>query len=404
MGVYNIDGHDLIDMRAVLHFLPYGADGRSLTLCGIRHAYDDEKIPFAEEYIFHKLGGSDYKLYSGRTFNDIQVIGEVPFDPNLYVYGVSPKDGRIICGKREDKGLLYVYDRTNTTALFSSASRKPYGWLYTSGIEFIRDGDTEYCVFAEYAHTPSQDGLYVWRGKYPYTSEEDWQTVFYQQLSTNDETVGSIRHFHLVRRDPWTNVLYLASGDNPNQINWWYSTDYGEGWKLLFNNTNVGWEEHVGRCCNIVFTAEAAYWASDRDINHCLNSIERDSTTGVLNPSTRKRLCSLPEGQATNSVCLCEYPHGIFMFDRIDAYSEGRAHWNDPEITLTFYSLDKNELKQVGKVKKASGWGGHRGKCYTNYTSGQEVRPAMGFSSDTPCIFSFVGASDKIGTVFYEII
>ena len=35
-------------------------------------------------------------------------------------------------------------------------------------------------------------GFYGWRGKSLYTSVKDWQTVFYQQLSTNDEPVGSI--------------------------------------------------------------------------------------------------------------------------------------------------------------------------------------------------------------------
>lgn len=33
--------------------------------------------------------------------------------------------------------------------------------------------------------------------------------------------------------------------------------------------------------------------------------------------------------------------------------------------------------------------GGHRGKCYTNYITRQENRPAMGFSVDTPCLFIF---------------
>lgn len=283
----------------------------------------------------------------------------MPFDPDLYVYGISPKDGRVICGVREDKGTLYVWDGTTATPLFENAPRKPYGWLYNTGIEFIQNGSTEYCIFAEFAHTPSQDGFYVWRGKYPYTSEKDWQTVFYQQLSTNDETVGSIRHFHLVRRDPWTDVLYLASGDNPNQINWWYSTDYGENWDMLFNNSNVGWEEHVGRCCNIVFTDEAAYWASDRDINHCLNSMERDSSTGVLSPLTRKRLCALPEGQATNSICYVEYPRGLFMFDRLDGYESAKPYYGDP-LVVTFYSLDDNELETVCTMEKEYGWGAQR--------------------------------------------
>ena len=389
-------------------FLPYLStlserSKASLNLCAVKYDYSEDKIPFAEGYLFHQIGSDSRKMYYGTRLDNAEEVGEVPFDPKLYVYGISPTDGRVICGRRENKGPLYIWDGTQTYTLFASASRQHYGWLYNTGIDFIKDtSGVEYCIYAEYAHTPSQDGLYVWKGTYPYTNESDWKYVFYQQLVTNDETVGSIRHFHLIRRDPWTNILYLASGDNHNQINWWYSTDLGDNWTKLLNNTDIGWEDHVGRCCTIVFTEDGAYWGSDRDINHCLNSMGRDSTTGVLDPSTRKKLCDLPVGQATNSICYVENPKGLFIFDRIDGYQTTTPYYGNP-VKVTFYSLEDHKLKTVCTMEKQYGWGGHRGKCYTNYVSGQENRPAMGFSADTPCIFTFAGASDGIGTLYYEL-
>ena len=71
---------------------------------------------------------------------------------------------------------------------------------------------------------------------------------------------------------------------------------------------------------------------------------------------------------------------------------------------MLFYDLDTNELADVGYLGLTNNsWGGHRGKCYTNYTNGQEPHPAMGFSADTPCVFDIIGASEGIGTIFYEL-
>ena len=91
------------------------------------------------------------------------------------------------------------------------------------------------------------------------------------------------------------------------------------------------------------------------------------------------------------------------MFDRIDSGSE-YAEYYGTGIKLQFYDLDTNTLNDVGYLGLTNNsWGGHRGKCYTNYTNGQESNPAMGFSDDSPCVFDIVGASDGIGTIFYEL-
>lgn len=393
--------------KARVRFLPYESTlaneiNSSMCLCGIKTKYEDEKIPFHEGFLFHKLNGNENKLYYGRTLEEQNEIGSVPFNVNNYFYGISPSDGRIICGRREAQGNLYVFDGENTTTLFGSATRKPYGWLYTTGIEFITDDqDQEWCVFGEYAHSGSAP-FYVWRGKYPYTSESDWQIVMTINSVSNTETVGSIRHFHQVRRDPWTDVLYLTSGDNKNQLNWWYSTDYGATWTLLLNDGSVGWEDHVARCCNMVFTEEFIYWGSDHGENHCLNRIARDSETGIIDPTSRKKLCDLPWGFATNSICYVEHLNALLCYDRADGYSKFSSIYDKP-IKLLLYLIDQKTLVTLAEVPKDNDWGGFRGKCYINYTSGQEPRPAMGFSADTPCQFKFIGASSGLGTVFFDL-
>lgn len=392
------------------NFLPYEnsidtSDKSSLCLCGIKTDIVSNKIPFASGYLFHKLGSTDKSLYYGNTLRSAEKIGELSFDPKAYMFAISPTDGRVIMTTRGVRGAMKVWDGTNTTTLFSSATTKPMGWLYNSGVDFIIDGNNvEHCIFAEYTgSTTDYGGFYVWRGTYPYTSESDWTTVFHMDQGYAQPSSTNITHFHQVRRDPWTNILYLTSGDQPLQLKWWYSADYGENWTLLTDNSNNGWEEHVARCINFAFTADYIYWAVDHGTNHSLNKVSRNAQTGIIDPSTRAKLADLPFGQATNTVCYVENPKGLFLFERIDSGNEYSQLYGTG-IHHQFWSLESNELVDAGYLGLTNNsWGGHRGKCYTNYTNGQEPHPAMGFSVDTPCVFDIIGASDGLGTIFYNM-
>ena len=393
-------------VKATPRFLPYLASlasdsEESLCLCGIKTKYQSNTLPFEEGFLFHKINSTEKKFYYGTTLHNAVEVGTVPFDPKLYFYGISPTDGRVICGRRETTGSLYVWDGTTATELFASATRKPYGWLYTTGIEFIKDSNNvEHCVFGEYAHSASAP-LYVWRGTYPYTSESDWERVMTINSISDSQTVGSIRHFHQVRRDPWTDVLYLTSGDNKNQLNWWYSTDYGATWTLLLNDANVGWEDNVARCCNLIFTEDFIYWGSDFGENHSLNRVARGAN-GIIDPSTRVKLADLPWGYATNSLCYVEHLNALFCYDRHDGYTQFSSLYGKP-LNVNMYLIDVGVLKTVCAMPTKPEWGGHRGKAYVNYTNGQNPTPALGFSADTPCIFKNIGASAGLGTLFYEV-
>lgn len=395
-------GHGAI---AKVNFLPYDSTlsetvKSSLCLCAIKTEIANNKLPFASGYLFHKLGSTDKSLYYGTTFRNVEKVGEVTFDPKNCLLAVSPTDGRVIATVRGNRGAIYVWDGQTTTTLFGNASLKPMGWLYNSGVDFIVDSNNvEHCIFAEYDGSASdKGGFYVWRGTYPYTSESDWETVFHMDFNYYNPTSTTITHFHQIRRDPWTNILYLTSGDQPLQLKWWYSTDYGATWTLLTDNADNGWEEHICRCINFIFTKDYIYWATDHGTNHCLNKVSRNSSTNIIDPSTRVKLADMPYGQATNTVCYVENPNGLFFFERIDSGYSGT------EIHHQFYSFETGEMMDAGVLGLTNNsWGGHRGKCYTNYTNGQEPHPAMGFSVDTPCVFDIIGASTGLGTIFYDI-
>ena len=164
-------------------------------------------------------------------------------------------------------------------------------------------------------------------------------------------------------RDPWTNILYLFSGDADSQCFWWYSLDYGATWVLLTDFASTGFETQVLRACNSVFTKDKMYWAVDHGTSHNLNSVVRNGTTGIIDISTRVKIVDLPPGQATNSICYVESPNGIFMFDRIDI---GYDSYYGDGLDVQFWDLQTEELKTLMHIDfVAPSWGGHRGKCYS---------------------------------------
>lgn len=378
-----------------------------LTLGAIKTEIKNNEIPFHSGFLFHKLQNNDNTLYYGKNYDNVKKVGKVGFNPNLHVMAISPKDGRVIATRIGQKGSLYVWDGENTTELFPLGHEKrPKGWLYNSGVDFINDSSgVEHCVFAEYAGSDAgaRGGFYVWRGNFPYTSESDWETTHYEEYIM-DAVVkeDSITHFHQVRRDPFTDVLYLGSGDNDAGCNIWYSEDTGLTWTLLINQVTSGFPTQTLRLINFIFTKDYIYWAVDHGTNHSLNRVERDSITNIIDFSTRFKLTDLPVGQATNSICYVEHPKGIFMYDRIDI---GFDEYYGKGMDVQFWNLETNALENILHLDLLTpNWGGHRGKCYVNYTSGAETRPAMGFSDDTRNQFKLASESPKdIGTVFYEI-
>lgn len=386
----------------------------SLNLAGIRFDYVTNKMPFQRGYLFHKNNPDDNTIFYGTKLDNAQQVGILDYLPSRCVIGVSSKDGTVIGVGRDTRAAIHVFQNGQNYTVNAKSSdgnnTSPKGWLYNSGCEFIPDGTNEYCIFAEYDGTVSDNQrLYIWKGTYPYTSPSDWKTVYYKTTSFNSghPTAGSITHWHMIRRDPWTGIIYCTSGDFTGQFFWIYSTDNGETWNELASDSNAAtkpsWvlDGQPLRCINFIFTKDYIYFATDHGSNNTLSRIQRASN-GLIDLTTREILATLPYGIAVNSLCYVESPNGLFMFTRIDT---GFSAVYDKDIPVLFWSFLNEKMYTVAKLKQlVANWGGHRGKCYFNYTNGQETRPAMGFAANTPCGFDLIGADGTaIGTIFYTL-
>ena len=87
---------------------------------------------------------------------------------------------------------LNVWDGTTDTTLFENASENRIGGFIISELNLYKTELLNIVFLLNMRFPHHKMGFYGWRGKSLYTSVKDWQTVFYQQLSTNDEPVGSI--------------------------------------------------------------------------------------------------------------------------------------------------------------------------------------------------------------------
>ena len=387
----------------------YDNNRKTLCLAGLKTSITDKAMPYTEGLLWHEYpnGSSSVLYYSTSIKDDPKRIGDLTgWNPTNKLFAISPKDGRVISTAKDSRAgiCIFIPENNQTVILPSINGIIPCGWLYNSGVDFINDGDDEYCVFAEYGY---DEVYYVWRGKYPYTSDGDWEIVLSKRgpLDSSPE----ITHFHTIRRDPWTDILYCTSGDYVGNLFWYYSTDKGRTWELLTNGSS--WEDYCARNIGFIFTKDYAYWATDYGENHTFNRISRNPNTGILDISSREKLADLPYGQATNSICYVESLDGIFFYERLDSTFQDKVRGY---YTL-FYSLKENKLQKVNyytlneeDYQQSTGmsnnaWGGHRGKCYLNYANNMIYAPIMGFSVDSPCLINMIGVDNlNVGTIYYE--
>jgi hypothetical protein len=79
---------------------------------------------------------------------------------------------------------------------------------------------------------------------------QTWEAVFKFQP-------GKIRHIHALQKDPYTDKIWICTGDDNNEsmIGWSYDN---------FNTIAIiGQGSQVWRTCHLVFTEESIYWGTD---------------------------------------------------------------------------------------------------------------------------------------------
>lgn len=116
--------------------------------------------------------------------------------------------------------------------------------IRNDGIASI-NGNTVF--FGEYFRNPHKDKVRVYKS---ISNLLSWQTVY-------EFESGQIRHIHAIQKDPFTEKLWILTGDKDKEsmIAW---TDNE------FNSiVPIGQGSQMWRVCQLVFTEDAIYWGAD---------------------------------------------------------------------------------------------------------------------------------------------
>lgn len=388
-------------------------DGTSehLSLCWIEHGIGNQQIPSPQEFYFTAYDRPDGKIYMTDSLGttptlwlDLNQYSPEPLSLQNCVVAVSPKHNSVLAAEFDvapGNGLIVCEQDTTIHLNFENPLQ---GWLYNSGIDFVYDETgKEYCLFAEYSHE-RKNTRRVLKGTYPYANPDNWKVVFeYPSARGADE---AIFHFHHIRKDPYSDIIYLTSGDNAEESKFFYSNDLGETWNLLVSHQYTGYL----RCCNMIFLEDKIYWASDDYHGHFLMSAER-SQDGLLDVKTIKRVADLPRYQATNALAYLSYANALFFYDRLPSAQLCKRNGWEEELPLDVYLYDLDEdmlipLLQLDPLGVAEDDAfGHRGRAYLHYASSPSSYPILGFCRKyVPCSFNLPENQEhQLGSLGYRI-
>ena len=207
---------------------------------------------------------------------------------------------------------------------------KPCGWVENCGFCSLSNGDI---MFAEYTRMGIVFTANCWRIKAgtDLTDPANWEIVKQFQVAENDDDEydeSVIEHFHTVQEDPYTGIIYIATGDEGHKAQMWYSKDRGDTWTQQTFIDPDDWGtatsgERLFRILNYNFTEDYVYWSSDSAQDHAILRCERREDGG-LEPNSVTIMEELPKlegGPATYGTVLFEEEEFMVLMERCDAKS-----------------------------------------------------------------------------------
>lgn len=231
---------------------------------------------------------------------------------------------------------------------------KPCGWVENCGFCSLPNGDV---MFAEYTRMGIVYTANCWRIKAGADSTDpaSWEIVKQFRVAENDRDQydeSVIEHFHTVQMDPYSGIVYIATGDTKNKAQMWYSRDNGDSWTQQKFVDPYDWGtatsgERLFRILNYNFTEEYVYWSSDSSRDHAILRCTR-SRDGGLDPDSVTVMAELPrlEGApATYGTVLLEDEELMVLMERCDAKSRS--------MLFRVFDLRDNTVKTVCTIGAA---------------------------------------------------
>lgn len=357
------------------------ANNTSLVLKAILDRNWDDGTIVSQAYLWHD---KDLKFYLSNSINGFKTL---IFNWNLtskpYEYSMAIlQTGDILAVWRTEQKTTGSNDSIRRNPIIFQKSNgyeplevdfgdklKPSAWLQNCGFTHVYKGD--FFMFSEYAR-PSIERACVWKVTGDYTVSDNWKVVLEKELSGFIDS--GFKHFHAVQYDPYSGIIYAASGDDDTAAAIYVSKDNGDSFELLH-----GPNEKDCRLLNFIFTKDKIYWASDSGYagKHFLFSIERGEDN-VMNFSTLTELHEFEQiggsaGIATYASCYIPLLNCILFLDRADIITAS--------MPLYVYDIGTNKVVKVDDISFFSNrYGGFRTECSQLYTTSRSIIVGFGYT------------------------
>lgn len=136
---------------------------------------------------------------------------------------------------------------------------------------FIGEGDKLSLCFIEYTPGIIRERHYIWN--YIIHTKELKKVKTFYTLEEN-KTKGKFpcaRHLHVIAIDPYTNSIYVGSGDYENECNILVSNDNGNSFDVLYSGSQNY------RALSFLFTKSFVYWNTDTHESQALFQLNKET-------------------------------------------------------------------------------------------------------------------------------
>jgi hypothetical protein len=340
-----------------------GNVGNMSIVCAKEHTNDSGNLPVIEWYLLEEAGATNrFFISKDLVSKELAFI----FNGNAYMYSFGVlSNGDIIAILDassidwDDAGSVARSEsfRKNPYVFLASENwsvqhevdfgdnLKPLGWLSNYGFRTLPDGSTVFAEYTRYCVLTAN----VWRINGDPTDYTNWNTVI--SLSLPDPGQDMLKHWHTVQYDPYSNIVYAATGDSNSGSLCYYSSDYGVTWTQLLID-GVDHSSKYFRFLNLIFTENTIYWAKDwYDAEHYLFKCGRDSN-GVMDINNVIDYIQIPQVENLSTYTTCYMPEidAILLLERED--SGGGTNAPAP---IRLCDLENGTLHTIAYMRSAKG-------------------------------------------------
>ena len=285
------------------------------------------------------------KTWNGQCDAEWYTILITPEDDLICVFRSEMLNNGVV-GRDSDRKNPIVYlhdDYANPIVVDFGSDPAPSAWLMSSGADY--DYVNDFMCFSEYGRV-NLSYSNVWKVSKPYADKNSW-SIKKSHKTSGDPTYG-FKHHHCCEIDPFTGIVYAATGDDDTAAAIYASQDNGETYNLV-----VGPNEMKCRLLNFIFTEDYIWWASDSHAKrHALFRASR-TADGVLSESTIELVTQIPYNsdayfQATYITYYDARTQCLLFLDRYD------SPYAVP-MQLYGYDIKKGELFKTFLMKSVTG-------------------------------------------------